>query len=365
MLSLFFFISQVFANYVLIPKSILSVNSIDNLENELNIKRIVDISEFPVYTVSTENLKKFKNVLSHHFIIEKDGIYSINDINYVLVENDSTPWHKTELENGKKIRDCHQNNNLKIVNYLIDTGIDISHKELEGRAEFGKDFSGEDDNIDGVGHGTMCSGLILGKTYSVCKNAQKIVAVKVLGKDGSGSMSNVLKGIEWVLAQHVLDTKKSDKRVKSIINMSLGGAKSRIIDGIIKHVLLNKDITIVVAAGNENQDLERVSPASSPGVIPVMASTRENIRAFFSNFGGIFFAPGHQITSIVPNNKTSVMSGTSFSSPLMVSVVNHYIDMYPDLNRKQLSKMLQKKFKKNYIKESQDTPNYFPQIPEN
>lgn len=356
-------INQVLANYVLIPKNILSVDSIHNLEIELNIEKIVKVPEFPIYITTKENLEKYNTVLNHHFIIEKDSLYSIKEVDYVLIE--SNPWHVKEITENKEIRDCHQNKDLEIVNYLIDTGIDIYHTELSGRAEFGKDFSGEENNIDGVGHGTFCSGLILGKTYSVCQNAQRIVAVKVLGKDGSGSMSNVLKGLEWVLSHHNSNSKQSEKKVKSIVNMSLGGAKSMIIDGIVRHILLNKDITIIVAAGNENQDLSKVSPASSPGVIPVMASTKDNTRAFFSNYGGLFFAPGHQITGIVPGNKTSTMSGTSFSSPLMVSVVNHYIDKYPDLNRKQVLKLLQKKFKKNHISESQDVPNFFPLIPEN
>jgi len=364
MLYLLLLINTVLANYVLIPKSTLVVNSINNLQEELNLNQIVSLEEFPIYYTSQENLDKYKNILNHHFIIEEDSIYSINNVDFVLVDPNSTPWHVSELSENKPIRKCHQNDKIEIVNYVIDTGIDIYNTELSGRAFIGKDFSGEG-NEDSVGHGSFCASMILGKTFSVCSDAQKVVAVKVLGEGGQGSMSNVLKGIEWVLKEHLITAKKSDKRVKSIVNMSLGGAKSRIIDNIIKHVLLNKDITIIVAAGNENQDLSNTSPASSEGVIATMASTKENTRAFFSNYGGVFFAPGHKITGSIPGNKTAIMSGTSFSSPLFVSVLNHYIDIYPDLNRAQLQKLLKKRFRKNYIKESRDTPNFFPVIPNN
>jgi subtilisin family serine protease len=322
---------------------------------------VLSIKEFSVYSCNNDQLNKYKMLLNHHFIIEPDSKYSIFSKDFVLIDN--LPWHIKEIANDKPVRKCHQNNNIDIVNYVIDTGIDVKNNEFNGRAEIGKDFSGEDNNIDGIGHGTFVASLILGKTFSLCKDANRIISVKVLGSDGSGSMTSVLGGIEWVLSHHNANSKSSKKQVKSIINMSLGGQKSIIMDGVIKHVLMNKNIYIVVAAGNESQDIKKVSPASCNGVFAIMASTRNNDMAFFSNYGSKYFSPGYEINGSIPNNKTKTMSGTSFSSPIFASVLNHYIDIQPELSREQLDKLLQKKFKKSHINNAKDVPNYFPVLP--
>ena len=78
--------------------------------------------------------------------------------------------------------------------YVIDTGINIEHVEFEGRAVWGKTIPKNDVDIDGNGHGTHCAGTIGSRKYGVAKAAQ-VVAVKVLGTNGSGSMSDVVAGV--------------------------------------------------------------------------------------------------------------------------------------------------------------------------
>lgn len=80
--------------------------------------------------------------------------------------------------------------------YVIDTGVNIHHEEFEGRAVWGATIPVGDPDEDGNGHGTHVAGTIASKTYGVAKKA-KIVAVKVLRSNGSGTMSDVLKGVEW------------------------------------------------------------------------------------------------------------------------------------------------------------------------
>lgn len=65
--------------------------------------------------------------------------------------------------------------------------------------------------------GTHVSGIIAGKKYGVAKQA-KLVSVQVLDKNGKGSMSNLIAGLDWV-AKHA-------KRGSSIVNLSLGVAKT-------------------------------------------------------------------------------------------------------------------------------------------
>ena len=78
--------------------------------------------------------------------------------------------------------------------YVIDTGINIEHVEFEGRARWGKTIPQNDEDKDGNGHGTHCAGTIGSRKYGVAKAAQ-LVAVKVLGSNGSGSMSDVVAGV--------------------------------------------------------------------------------------------------------------------------------------------------------------------------
>jgi subtilisin family serine protease len=109
---------------------------------------------------------------------------------------------------------------------------------------------------------------------------------------------------------------------------------------------------VVVAAGNEDNDACKVSPASANGVLTVMASDRDDTRAYFSNYGKCadIYAPGVDIESSIPNGRTAVYSGTSMACPAVAGVLNHYIDMYPELNMKQLRDKLIKDSNKGMIK---------------
>ncbi|ORZ17300.1 peptidase S8/S53 domain-containing protein [Absidia repens] len=205
--------------------------------------------------------------------------------------------------------------------YVIDTGINIDHVDLEGRASWGSTIPEGDPDEDGNGHGSHCAGTIAGKTYGVAKKAEP-VAVKVLRSNGSGSMSDVVQGVEWAALAHTKaaeDAKKAGKPFKgSVANMSLGGGKSRSLDLAVNGAV---DIGLVfaVAAGNDNADACGYSPASAEKAITVGASTLTDERASFSNYGKCVdvFAPGVNIESIWKGSKyaTNVISGTSMASP--------------------------------------------------
>ena len=89
--------------------------------------------------------------------------------------------------------------------YIIDTGILFTHLDFEGRARKGADYVGilGGTAADCHGHGTHVAGTVAGKTYGIAKKA-KLVAVKVLNCNGSGSTSGVIAGIDWVTANKVL-----------------------------------------------------------------------------------------------------------------------------------------------------------------
>lgn len=80
--------------------------------------------------------------------------------------------------------------------YIIDTGIRTSHQDFGGRAVFGASFVDGEQEGDGNGHGTHVAGTTGGTTFGVAKKTQ-LIAVKVLGAEGSGSNAGVLAGIDW------------------------------------------------------------------------------------------------------------------------------------------------------------------------
>ncbi|PMD38404.1 subtilisin-like protein [Hyaloscypha variabilis F] len=161
--------------------------------------------------------------------------------------------------------------------YVVDTEIYTSHSQFGGRASFGANYISGSPNTDENGHGTHCSGTIAGGTYGVAKKAN-LVAVKVLDKNGSGSNSGVISGIQWV---------GNNTKAKSVLSMSLGGSYSSAVNSAVKSTV-NKGVTVVVAAGNDNDDAGNYSPASEPTAITVGAIDADDNRASFSNYGIIF-----------------------------------------------------------------------------
>ncbi|GAA5896746.1 S8 family peptidase [Sporobolomyces salmoneus] len=205
--------------------------------------------------------------------------------------------------------------------YVIDTGVNIDHVELEGRAKWGKTIPNDPDQ-DLNGHGSHVAGTIASAKYGVAKKAN-IIAVKVLGAGGSGTMSDVVAGVAWAAdsaaEQAALKVQgKNSKHKGSVANMSLGGGKSQALDDAVD-AAVEDGLHFAVAAGNDNRDACAYSPAASKNAITVGASTIADERAYFSNFGPCVdvFGPGLDILSIwnAGPRSTNKISGTSMASP--------------------------------------------------
>lgn len=208
--------------------------------------------------------------------------------------------------------------------YVIDTGIycennDFVNKKV-GSCKFGfsavTDIRGNIDETDGNGHGTHVSGTIGGQTYGVAKEVD-LIAVKVMNDKGSGSSSDILSGIDWVVG----NAKKTKK--PSVANLSIGGGFSQTENDAIK-AATEANVVMVVAAGNEDSDACDGSPGSEPSAITVAASDDKNKRASYSNWGSCVdvFGPGSDITStwIDSPDATNTISGTSMASPHVCGV---------------------------------------------
>lgn len=258
--------------------------------------------------------------------------------------------------------------------YVIDTGTNVDHVDFEGRAHWGKTIPSGDADEDGNGHGTHCSGTVAGKKYGVAKKAN-VYAVKVLRSNGSGSMSDVVKGVEYAAEAHS-DTLKAAKAGKkkgfkgSAANMSLGGGKSPTLD-LAVNAAVDAGIHFAVAAGNDNADACNYSPAAADKPVTVGASTLSDERAYFSNYGKCtdIFAPGLNIKSTWIGSKYAVntISGTSMASPHIAGLLAYYLSLQPakdsayavaDITPKQLKQTLISVGTKNALSDiPSSTPN--------
>ncbi|MDT9688392.1 S8 family peptidase [Streptomyces sp. P9(2023)] len=218
--------------------------------------------------------------------------------------------------------------------YIIDTGVRISHSDFGGRAFNGYDAV-DNDNVaqDGNGHGTHVAATVAGSSYGVAKKA-KIVGVRVLNNQGSGTTAQVVAGIDWVTQNAVKP---------AVANMSLGGGIDSALDTAVRNSIAS-GVTYAVAAGNDNSNASNYSPARVSEAITVGSTTNTDARSSFSNYGTVLdlFAPGSSITSAwnTSDSATNTISGTSMATPHVAGAAAVYLADNPSATPAQVSTAL-------------------------
>jgi subtilisin family serine protease len=248
--------------------------------------------------------------------------------------------------------------------YVLDSGIHADHSEFGGRAAGGYDaVDGALPADDCNGHGTHVAGTVGGATYGVAKGV-RLVAVRVLGCEGSGSWSGVIAGIDWVIADHQLPP--VTKRAPAVANLSLGGAANSSVDEAVGRMIAD-GISTAIAAGNGNfagvaQDACKTTPARVPEAMTIGAVDKTDRKASWSNFGNCvdWFAPGVGIVSSWFTSATarSILSGTSMASPHTTGVAALYLQAHPSATPQQVRDALFAATTKGVVKNSNTTNSH-------
>jgi subtilisin family serine protease len=282
------------------------------------------------------------------------------DSRVAFVEADQSVYAFSDIPTGVDRIEADKNTtdgvigNSKVVDIdiaIIDTGIDHNHPDLDvvggvdctGGGPFNAKCS---DGLsgDGNGHGTHVAGTAAARdngsqAVGVAPGA-RLYAVKVLKNDGSGWISGIVAGVDWVTAR---------AGTIEVANMSLGCecSSSALDQALTKST--DAGVVYVVAAGNSAKDAATFSPANHPRVITVSAMAdfdgkaggdadptcrsdvgADDTFATFSNYGSKvdIAAPGVCINSTVPGGGYAMYSGTSMASPHVAGVAALYVKQF-------------------------------------
>ncbi|SCL23763.1 Peptidase inhibitor I9 [Micromonospora pallida] len=205
--------------------------------------------------------------------------------------------------------------------YVLDTGIDVSHPDFEGRASF--DYNSVDRrNIDCDGHGTHVAGTIGSKTYGVAKQV-RLHAVKILNCQGGSTASAMLAGVDWVTANAVKP---------AVANTSWNWPYSQTMADALT-AMIDSGVFLATSAGNTGADSCDRLPRALTAAVAVAASTSTDERASYSSTGACvdLYAPGSSILSTQPKNSTAVFNGTSMATPHVAGVAALYKSVNGDV----------------------------------
>lgn len=229
--------------------------------------------------------------------------------------------------------------------WVIDTGIDLDHPDLNVDTGRSRNFSSGTSPEDGNGHGSHVAGIIAAKDNSIgvvgVSPGATLVAVRVLNNAGSGTNSDVIAGVDYVAGT---------AGGTGVANMSLGGGASKALDDAVVAAAAT-GVKFTLAAGNESGSATLHSPARAEGKnVYTVSSFAKGTSATdtvdpwssFSNFGNPpvdYAEPGSSIPSTYKGGGYATLSGTSMAAPHLAGILlagnvqsNSTVDGDPDGN---------------------------------
>ena len=221
-----------------------------------------------------------------------------------------TPWGITRVNGGGTYSGDGKA-------WIIDTGVDLDHPDLNVDQGKSKSFlgGGKKNNTpdDQNGHGTHVAGTVAAIDNSIgvigVAAGATVVSVRVLDRSGSGTISGVIAGVDYVAQNAGAD---------DVANMSLGGGASSSLDNAV--ISASSACPFSLAAGNSAAHASNHSPARANGsdIYTISAMNSNDVFASFSNYGNPpvdYCEPGVSILSCWKNGGYNTISGTSMAAP--------------------------------------------------
>jgi len=244
--------------------------------------------------------------------------------------------------------------------YVLDSGIHSSHVLFGGRAVPTLEVTGSEVKlcegapgcaVDTLGHGTHCASIAAGDKIGVAPGAT-IHGVKIVADEGEGNVA-------WTLA--ALDYIATEGERPAVVSMSLGGGGQSHAEEAGIDAVTRAGVTVVVAAGNENDDACKYSPSFVESAITVAAIDRTDSRGTYSNYGSCvdIFAPGSDIASagLETTSAMTFKTGTSMACPVVAGAVAMLLETNPLMQPAQVRAALLESAEKGAVAHRQGSPN--------
>lgn len=305
---------------------------IEQMAASLDAKIKRDFGKFLILKSKSLSTKELMKKLAEH----PDSVYA--EPNYLLLPNRKpNDTYYTEYQWNLSLIGMEQTWDVSkgrndVIVAVVDTGIDMDHPEFAGKLVEGynvleDNHTPQDDN----GHGTHVSGVIAAKTNNEDGIAgmswnSKLMPIKAIGADGSGSAVDIAQGIYWATDNGA-----------DVINLSVGNYTSSAALKDACRYAYDRNVILVAASGNDATD-QPSYPAAYEEVLSVAAVDHLKERADFSNFGDYIdvAAPGVDIPSTYIYSDYASLSGTSMACPHVAALASLVRSVNPRMKNSEI-----------------------------
>ena len=302
-----------------------------------------------------------------------------NDADVLDVEEDfkvyknAVPWHLDRLDQTLLPLDNYEPafrkdktrpNGKGVTVFILDTGVNGKHVELKGRVlNMVTALDPEEDDLETLdpdGHGSFCASLVAGENIGLAPEA-KIVSVRVLNSEGAGSVSDVVAGLEWTTDQILATSGK----IRAVALLALGapsGVRSRALENAVDRFTRETNALLITAAGNQNEDACKSTPAKSERAFTVAATDERDSNYEWNNMGRCVdaFAPGVRLVGACVGNNRCVQndsgsaygyqSGTSMAAAIAAGAAARVLTENPDYGAEEVKGWLIKNSTKGIVR---------------